>query len=594
MKFYRKLIILAYAIWAAGFNGAANGAEIKVPENHATIQAALAAASAGDVILIAPGTYTENLTVRGGIELQGVETARTLLQQPASGNSITISGGSDITLRNLTFIGSATSGNAISITGNAANIKIVSNVFNLGIPVTAIQINDNSVVNISNNTFIGNAAGIASSSNQTTVQNNIFSGNQASITPSNTSAAISYNCYAPGDIAMGSNQTVGQPQFVNPSVRDYHLQQNSACIDTGILQDALDNTTADAGAYGGVFADMIPYPIAQLTVANVSAANATTNVQLSWAANREYHTAGYRIYYDFDRSGKPYTGNSAYDANSILLTSPFDTGNVTSYTLYNLLPSNIVLSRPVLTLTSIGNESAQLSWTAITGATSYRIQYGITATTENQLDVNNRTVSYTLTGLTNGARYNIIVSAGNRTTYYFNIAAIDNTPAQHESELITERSIEIGATQYSEPSNQINAIPEPIQHYPALPGAGDKRCFIATAAYGHYSAPQVQILRDFRDRYLLSSAAGRAFVEWYYTNSPAIARTIQQHNILKTSVRILLLPALCVAWFFTKASALMQILSSLALFALILLCAIKFRYLRGERHSGGNNPQKVF
>lgn len=73
-------------------------------------------------------------------------------------------------------------------------------------------------------------------------------------------------------------------------------------------------------------------------------------------------------------------------------------------------------------------------------------------------------------------------------------------------------------------------------------GGGGGGCFIATAAYGSYLHPQVRVLRDFRDHYLLTNAPGRAFVSLYYRFSPPLADFIVQHDMLRLIVRLLLTP----------------------------------------------------
>ncbi len=72
-------------------------------------------------------------------------------------------------------------------------------------------------------------------------------------------------------------------------------------------------------------------------------------------------------------------------------------------------------------------------------------------------------------------------------------------------------------------------------------------CFIATAAYGSADAHEVRYLRDFRDRYLMTNAIGRAFVALYYQLSPPFADAIRPYPLLRRLVRIGLMPYVAMA-----------------------------------------------
>jgi len=109
----------------------------------------------------------------------------------------------------------------------------------------------------------------------------------------------------------------------------------------------------------------------------------------------------------------------------------------------------------------------------------------------------------------------------------------------------------------------------------------DLRCFIATAAFGSYLEPQVDLLRQFRDHYLLTNAPGRWFVRNYYHYGPYAARFITEHAWLKPLVRILLLPLVTVSYLLCKMSLAVRLLCV----ALLLMLCLSFLAVR-RRYSG--------
>jgi len=144
--------------------------------------------------------------------------------------------------------------------------------------------------------------------------------------------------------------------------------------------------------------------------------------------------------------------------------------------------------------------------------TGYRLHYGTASGAYNRFNDVGNSLRYTVTGLEEGV------------TYFFACTAY--TGAGAESAFSNELS-------YTMPGTSPVPLPSPS----GGSDGGGGGCFIATAAWGNALEPEVATLREFRDRYLLTNAAGQAFVEWYYRVSPPAAAFIAEHESLKTAVR---------------------------------------------------------
>ena len=87
---------------------------------------------------------------------------------------------------------------------------------------------------------------------------------------------------------------------------------------------------------------------------------------------------------------------------------------------------------------------------------------------------------------------------------------------------------------------KISNIRERVQTAKAEEEAKRKKssgCFIATACYENYDAPEVLVLRQFRDDKLLKTFFGKVFVNFYYSFSPFFATLISKSDLLKKLVR---------------------------------------------------------
>lgn len=538
-------------------------ADLRVPGDYPTIGTALAAIEGGvtsdRTVVVAPGTRSESVTLSGGLPagvvLRGEETARTVLT-----GGIVVDGALDARISNFTFTGD---GPAVLVSSGSATVA--NNVFRLSDGETAVSITA-AQVTIVNNVFQRGGTAIEAGLNAVVVENNAFVSNGGTVVGAASESVISANAFFEVE-AIGDRSVTGSPLFVAPDLGDFHLRADSPLIDAGNDTDTLDGTTADIGAYGGDFAEGIPFPVRGLTVVSVESDGLENSVELSWSPNRWYLLEGYRLYYDNDE-GAPYEGTGADQGDS-----PIDAGDVTGFTLNGLAAaSGADLAAPELAPPSPRDRALLLSWSRVEDASGYLVYYRAEDGDgdEVSIDVGNVT-RYTLGGLDNGTNYRVRVAAYAQGAYRFAVTAYPGFDEDLEGAFSDEVTASIGPRAEGPPSNEVVDFPEAIIAFPGLPD--ENGCFIATAAYGFYGAGEVQLLRRFRDRYLLTHAPGRALVAWYYAHSPRWAAALNEHPALKAPVRIALLPGVALAAFLLHVPpagqwmAVVLILASAALLA---------------------------
>jgi len=557
------------------------------PPCYTTIQAAIDAAvtlnlnsaTTGTIysVRVEPGSYAEYLTLKG-ITVQGRETARTILSGGGSGTLVSANTSSTGSISNITF-SSASIG--IDASNNTASFEIRNNIFRE--ITTAVKLQGSSNTTISNNVFYLNGTAISTNEDRV-IKNNIFSNNTMAIsTTATTVSNITYNDFfsntSDGVVWDTVTNITKDPLFVDATASnpDFHLKSGSPCINKG-------NAT-DMGAYGGSGTDTIPFLVSGVT----SSLDTTTNIiSVSWNANNSYLVTGYRVYYGATSGDHNGTG-ATEGASPISVTA----ATTTSATLSGLISSvTATPANPTLNSVSPLNESLDVSWSAVDGATGYRIYYGTSSPPSTTVDVGDAT-TYTLSGLTNGQTYFVAVSAIAQPTYYIAVTAIDSTGPydpgiEHESAYSLESSVSVGSPMESGLSNIINDFPEALVAYPNLTSQGpSEHCFIATAAFGYYSAPEVQALREFRDRYLLTTSAGSAFVRWYYEHGPVAAAYLDAHPAYKPVVRAALMPAVGAALFMTRTSFFIK--TVVTLFILTIALTMAYRSSRKKLSGSGGS-----
>jgi hypothetical protein len=103
-------------------------------------------------------------------------------------------------------------------------------------------------------------------------------------------------------------------------------------------------------------------------------------------------------------------------------------------------------------------------------------------------------------------------------------------------------------------------------------------CFIATAAFGSKFEPSVALLRDFRDKYLLTNTLGKSLVNFYYQNSLPLAAMIAASEPLKIAARVMLAPVIAIVYLIYHPILLVAVLA-------LLIAFLVYRFKLRKRYS---------
>ena len=272
--------------------------ELTVPGDFDTIQDALNAAATGDMVVVAAGDYTENLTLHGtGVTLKGAGPGKSILR-----GHVRFFGADGSTVTGFTITSEGAPGYSpdIGVYVDAEFFKVTNNIvegFSSGIGVESteegeisgnlvrnnnvgIELFEASLVFISNNvasnnshagiilfafsngvdivhnTVVGNGfasdyeeggAGIVVGPfNHEKVQNNIVVSNRGGMNSMEEANSKNRNNLIwgnldnyVGDAAVGADDLSLDPMFVAPGNKDYRLQNGSPAADAGILWAAI-------------------------------------------------------------------------------------------------------------------------------------------------------------------------------------------------------------------------------------------------------------------------------------------------------------------------------------------------------------------
>jgi len=231
------------------------------------------------------------------------------------------------------------------------------------------------------------------------------------------------------------------------------------------------------------------------------------------------------------------------DTVSTVLTSPTYWG--TTYTYTSSTSFTTTTTTYTLSLVSVETTSTTTSITATYVSTSWESVTTLTTATAISISWFSETTSSTTTATQVSTIFSPTVTVPTtrttkaNTTLYSPTVTLTSTTTKETSTTTTSASATT-TTSYSPTVTLTSTATTFTTFLPIRP------CIIASAAYGSELAPEVQSLRMFRDRKILSTFAGAQFMKifnaFYYSFSPTVASIIASSPVLAAVVRALVYP----------------------------------------------------
>jgi hypothetical protein len=103
-------------------------------------------------------------------------------------------------------------------------------------------------------------------------------------------------------------------------------------------------------------------------------------------------------------------------------------------------------------------------------------------------------------------------------------------------------------------------------------GSSGGFCFVSFSAAGSWLENYLDMLRKFRDAFLLTCTPGKALVAFYYRHSPPLVCFMANHAFLRGVARIGLVPVVGISWFILYTSPLEKLLLCIVMWAGVAIC----------------------